>query len=115
MKLATGQPFECTIRQEALTALANRYEQSPCNETYIWFDEDEIVVECRMGLTMSAAIEAQAQQCRITLRVLRGTFGFKGIVQELIASQLDVIRYDDVCVEQVTIGNGEAYIAGQGR
>lgn len=115
MKLAPGQPFECTIRQETLTALANRYEQSPCNETYIWFDEDEIVVECRRGLTMSAVIEAQAQECRVTLRVLRGTFGLKAIVQELIASQLDVIRYDDICVEQVTVGNGEAYIAGRGR
>jgi hypothetical protein len=115
MKLAPGQPFECTIRQEALTALANRYEQSPCSETRIWFDDGEIVLQCRMGLTMSAVIEAQAQQCRLALRVLRGTLGFSGIVRELIASQLDVIRYDEICVEQVTVGNGEAYIAGRGR
>lgn len=115
MTLAPGQRFECTVRQETLTTLANSYEQSPCSEIRVRFDDGEIQVTCRMGLTMSAAIEAKAQECRIALRVLRGTIGFKAIVQELIATQFNVIRYDDICVEQVAVDDGEAYVAGQGR
>ena len=115
MTLAPGQRFECTIREETFNELANSYAESPCSETRFTFDDGEIQVTCRMGLTMYATLEAQAKDCRLDLRVLSGTFGFKGIVQDLIATQFDAIQYDTICVEQVTVDDGEAYIAGQGR
>jgi hypothetical protein len=115
MRLAPGQPFECTIQEETFTELANSYEESPCTWTQITLDDGEIRVQCQMGLTMSATLAAQAKDCRIELQVLRGTFGFTSVVQGLIDNQFKAIRYDEVCVEQVDIDNGEAYIAGSGR
>jgi hypothetical protein len=115
MTLAPGQRFECTISEETFNTLANSYPESPCSQTRIRLDDGEIQVECRIGLTMSAAVEASAQDCRVALRVLRGTIGFVGIVQELIATQLDTFRYDDVCVDQVHVDDGQAFVAGRGR
>jgi hypothetical protein len=115
MQLAPGQRFECTIQEETLTDLANSYAESPCSETRFKFDNGEIEVQCHMGLAMSAALEAQVQDCRVALRVLRGTFGFTGIVQEMIRTQFDNIRYDSVCIEQVDVDDGAATIAGHGR
>ena len=115
MALAPGQPFECTVREQTLNSVANSIAESPCSETRIRLDNGEIQVECRMGLTMSAALEAKAQNCRVALRVLRGTFGFKGLVQELIATQFNAIRYDSICVEQVQVDDGQVYVAGKGR
>lgn len=115
MTLAPGQRFEYTIREETFTALADSYKESPCSQTRFRFDDGEIQVQCRMGLTMNATIVAQAQDCRIALQVLRGTPGFKRIVQELIASQFDAIQYDTICIEQVNVDGGEVYVAGQGR
>jgi hypothetical protein len=115
MNLAPGQPFECTIQQEALTKLANNYEESPCNETLITLDNGKIEVACWMGIKMSATLEAWAETCRIELRVVKGTMGFTQLVQSLIATYLDVIRYDSVCVDEVAVDDGVIYVAGYGR
>jgi hypothetical protein len=115
MSLAPGQRFECTVRQETLTALANSYEGSPCNETRFTLDNGEIRVECRMGVTMSAAVAVRAQSCRLVLQVLKGTVGFKKVVQELIETQVNAIRYDDVCVERAVVDDGSISVSGYGR
>jgi hypothetical protein len=115
MQLVPGQPFECTIPEKTLTDLANSYEASPCSETNIALDDGEIRIDCRMGLVMSATLSARAQDCRLALQVTTGTFGFTGVVQGLIETQLDTIRYDEVCVEQVDVDNGNLTIAGTGR
>ena len=112
--LAPGQRFECTIEEATLTDLANSYSESPCSSTRFQLDNGEIQVTCQMGLTMNATITAQARNCRVELEVVRGTFGFTGVVQNLIQTQFDAVRYDEVCVEEVVIDDGEVYIAGQG-
>jgi len=115
MNLAPGQPFECTIRQEELTKLANSYEESPCSETLITLDNGKIQVACWMGIKMSATLETWAEACRLDLRVVKGTMGFTQIVQSLIATYFDVIRYDSICVDEVAVDDGKIYIAGYGR
>jgi hypothetical protein len=115
MRLAPGQRFECTIRQETLTALAESYEDSPCTWTRIALDDGEINVQCQRGLTMSATLSARAKECRLELQVLRGTLGFAGVIQRLLDTQFNAIRYDEVCVNKVDIDDGNAYIAGYGR
>jgi hypothetical protein len=115
MRLAPGQRFECTVRQETLTALATSYEDSPCSETRFTLDNGEIRVECRMGVTMSATLAVRAQGCRIALQVLKGTMGFKNVVQELIETQFNAIRYDDICMEQIVVDDGRISVSGYGR
>jgi uridine kinase len=112
---APGQRFECTVRQETLTDLANDYEESPCSETLITLDDGKIEVACWMGIKMSATLEAWSEACRIELRVVKGTMGFTQAVESLIATYFDVIRYDTVCVDQLVIDDGEVYVAGYGR
>jgi hypothetical protein len=115
MSLAPGQRFECTVRQEALTELANNYQDSPCSQTRVTLDNGEIRVDCQMLLPMSATLVARAENCRIALDVVRGSFGFSGVVQELIKTQFDTIRYDDVCVESVGVDDGRITVSGVGR
>jgi hypothetical protein len=115
MSLAPGQGFECTVQQETLTALANSYADSPCNETRFTLDNGEIWIECRMGITMNATLAARAQGCRIGLQVLGGTMGFRKVVQELVETQFNVVRYDDICVEQVIVDDGRIFVSGYGR
>jgi hypothetical protein len=103
------------VPEETFNALANSITDSPCSETRIALDDDEIQVQCRMGLTMSATLTARAEDCRLVLQVVGGTFGFTGVVQELIETQFDTIPYDTVCVEEVDVDDGEAYVAGKGR
>jgi hypothetical protein len=110
-----GQHFECTVRQETLTDLANDYEESPCSETLITLDNGKIEVACWMGIKMSATLEAWSEACQIEIRVVKGTFGFTQVVEDLIATYFDVIRYDTVCVDQLVVDDGEVAIAGYGR
>jgi len=114
-KLAPGQTFRCTIGQQELTDLANTYPDSPCSEARFEFDDGEIDVECRMGVRMQATLAAQAQNCRVGVKVLRGTAVFKRVVQELITTQFNVIRYDTICVDQLEIDNGQLTVGGYGR
>ncbi len=115
LDLAPGQRFECTVRQEALTDLANSYEESPCSETLITLDNGKIEVACWMGIKMNATLEVWSEACRIELRVVRGTMGFTQVVESMIATYFDVIRYETICVDQVVVDDGRIYIAGYGR
>lgn len=115
IQLAPGQTFNCTLHEEELTELANNYPDSPCSQTRFTLDDGEIGVECRMGLRMQATLVAETENCRLELEVVRGTVGFKQIVQELIATQFDVIQYDTICIDQIEIDDGAITLAGYGR
>jgi hypothetical protein len=114
-KLAPGQTFQCTIQQQELTDLANNYPDSPCSEARFGFDDGEIDVVCRMGLRMQATLAPKLDDCRVAIVVLDGTPGFRRIVQELITTQFNVIRYDSICVDQIVIDDGQLTVGGYGR
>jgi hypothetical protein len=114
-ELAPGQTFQCTIHQQELTDVANSYADSPCSQVRFELDDGEIEVECRMGVRMRATLAAQVENCRVAVRVLRGTLGFRQVVQELITTQFDVIRYDSICVDQVDVDDGQLTVSGYGR
>jgi hypothetical protein len=115
IELAPGQTFSCSVTEEELTKLANDYPESPCNETTITLEDGEIEVTCDIGIKMSATLRAIVEDCRIQLDVLRGTLGFRQIVQELISTQFDVIQYDDICVDSMVVDQGRITITGRGR
>ena len=98
-----------------MTDLANNYPESPCSETRFALDDGEIEVMCRMGVRMQATLAARAEDCRVTIKVLKGTLGFKQVVQELIGSQFNVIRYDSICVDQLNVDDGRLVVGGYGR
>lgn len=114
-QLAPGQAFACTIEQQELTDLANDYPDSPCSQTRFTMDDGEIKLECRMGLRMQATLAATAKDCRVSIRVLGGTPGFRQVVQELLTTQFNVIRYDSICVDQVDVDGGQLIVSGYGR
>jgi hypothetical protein len=115
IQLAPGQPFQCTIEEQELTDLANNYPDSPCSETRFTLDDDQIEMVCRIGVRMRAVLETKVQDCRVELAVVQGTVGFRGIVQELIATQFDVIRYDTICIDRSEIDDGTITVGGYGR
>jgi hypothetical protein len=114
-KLAPGQTFQCTIKEQELTDLANNYPDSPCSETRFTLDNGEIGVECWIRLRMQATLSTSIENCRIVVRVVKGTLGFKQIVQQMIATQFNVIRYDSLCMDEVVIDDGELVVSGYGR
>jgi hypothetical protein len=103
------------LEQQELTDLANDYPDSPCSQTRFTMDEGEIEIECRTGLRMQAILAASADDCRVSIRVLRGTPGFRQVVQELITTQFNVIRYDSICVDRVEVDDGQLTVGGYGR
>jgi hypothetical protein len=115
IQLAPGQTFQCTLQEQELTDLANSYPDSPCSQTRFTLDDGEIEMVCRMGLRMRATLGAKIEDCRIEIEVIRGTPGFKQIVQELIATQFDVIEYDTICIDRAEIDDGEILVGGHGR
>lgn len=114
-ELAPGQTFQCTIGQQELTDLANDYPDSPCSEVRFGFDDGEIDVQCRALLWMQATLAPQLDNCRVGVVVLDGTPGFRRIVQELITTQFNVIRYDSICVDEIKIDDGQLTVSGYGR
>jgi hypothetical protein len=115
IQLAPGQPFRCTLNEQELTDLANHYPDSPCSETQFTLDDGQIEMVCRIGVQMRAVLETNVQDCRVEVEVVRGTVGFRGIVQELIATQFDVIRYDTICIDRAEIDGGTITVGGYGR
>jgi hypothetical protein len=115
MQLAPGQRFECTVREETLTDIANGYPDSPCSDIRVTLDNGEIRVECRIFFVVNAALVARAQDCRLALDVVSGTPGFTNVVQEMIRTQFDTIQYDTICAESVTVDDGRITVSGVGR
>jgi hypothetical protein len=115
IRLEPGQPFQCTIAEQELTDLANHYPDSPCSETRFALDDGQIEMVCRIGVRMRAVLETRIQDCRVEVVIVGGTVGFRGIVQELIATQFDVIRYDTICIDRSEIDNGTITVGGYGR
>lgn len=114
-QLAPGQTFVCTLPQQELTDLANDYPDSPCSTARFTMDDGEITLECRMGLNMQATLSPAVKDCRVAIRVLSGTLGFRQIVQELINTQFNVIRYDSICVDRLDVEDGQLIVGGYGR
>jgi hypothetical protein len=114
VELAPGQTFSCSVSEEELTQLADDYPESPCNETAVQLDDGEIKVTCDLGIRMWATLRPVAEKCRVRLHVLGGTLGFRQIVEELIATQFHVIRYDSICVDSVVVDAGRITVTGHG-
>ena len=115
IQLAPEQTFQCTLQEQELTDLANDYPDSPCSETRFTFDDGEIGIERRIGVRMKATLEAQTENCRIVIEIVKGTPGFKQIVQQLITTQFDVIKYDTICINQIESERGQITVGGYGR
>jgi hypothetical protein len=64
---------------------------------------------------MSATGEIEAENCRMTIQITGGTFGFKEVVQDLLDAYSQSVPYDLICVEQATVADGNVRIAGYGR
>jgi hypothetical protein len=116
IELAPEQTFQCTLRQQELTDVANNYPDSPCSQMRITLDNGEIAAQCQRGiLQVRVDIAARTEACRVELEVVGGTAGFRQIIAELIKTQYDVIRYDSICVAQLDIDDGQLFVAGYGR
>jgi len=110
--IAPGQSFQCTVRQEQLSAQIAQQPNVPCSEVKVTLDDGQIAVSCRMGLRLSATGVVEIEDCRASIRVTRATMGFTQIVQELLDENMQLMPYDLICVEQVEIDDGQMTIAG---
>ena len=115
MTIIPGQQFECTIRQEDLSAKINQQPDIPCDDVSITMANDEVQVTCRMGIKLNAVGVVDVNDCRMSIRIVRGTIGFAQVVQNLLDANAQLVPYDVICVEQATVGDGTIAISGYGR
>jgi hypothetical protein len=114
--LAPGQAFVCTIDQDQLTEQLEERPENPCADTSITFrDDGQVYVTCRMGLTLRATGIVEVSNCRISLRVLSGTFGFAQLVQGLIDENEALMPYDRICIGDAQVSEGQITIRGHRR
>jgi hypothetical protein len=110
-----GQRFDCTITEAYMNGLMQGVQGNPCQSTSIALDDGQFTLSCRMGFSLKATGVAQVEDCRVTLQITGGTPGFTRVVQDMLNTQMALIPYDVVCVDQVTIDNGQMALAGHGR
>lgn len=110
-----GQQFTCTIHEDDLTEQINRQPDIPCSNVNITFADDEVQLTCQMGIRLKAIGAVKAENCRMSIQIVRGTIGFTQVVQELLDENAQLVPYDVICVEEATIGDGEIEIKGYGR
>jgi hypothetical protein len=116
IRLAPGQAFVCTISQDQLTEQLDARPENPCSSTDVTFSGDgQVHVTCRMGLTLRATGVIEASDCRMDLRVTSSTFGFGQILQALIDENEVLVPYDQICVEDAKVSEGEITVWGHRR
>jgi hypothetical protein len=114
LTLVAGQQFACTISQEALTARLRQQPDLPCSEIGVALDDGEVRLTCQMGIRLNATGVVQVQDCRASVRIVRGTIGFTQVIQNLIDQNAGLVP-DAICVEEATVAHGEIAISGHGR
>lgn len=115
LSIAPGQRFECTLTEEQINDELAQQPDLPCEGLDVSIGNGEVELACTMGIRVWAAGVVGAEDCRLTVNVVRGTFGFRGIVQAQLDEEMQRVPYDRVCVEQVTVGDGVISISGYGR
>jgi hypothetical protein len=114
--LAPGQAFICTIDQGQLTEELDSRPENPCSSTDVTFGADgQIHVTCRIGLTLQAAAVVEVNDCRMNLRIVSSTFGFGQLIQGLIDENQELVPYDQICVDDAEVGQGEITVRGHRR
>jgi hypothetical protein len=115
MRIAPGQRFDCTISEEYLNQQVSQVPDLPCSDVNITLQDGLVKLSCRMAIRVNAAMEVEAEGCRLNLRVTKAPLGTARILQDLIDTQTAIVPYDAVCVEQATVGEGQIEISGYGR
>ncbi len=115
LTIAPGQPFTCTIDDQALNEQIAEYPDLPCSELEVRFTDGEVRMVCKMGIRMTAAGVVEVDDCQASIRIVRGTVGFAQAVQTLLDEYTQLAPYDVVCIEEATLGEGTITISGRGR
>jgi hypothetical protein len=115
LTIVPGQRFTCTIHESDLTKRISQQPGIPCSDVNITFADDEVQLTCRMRIRLRAVGTVKAENCRMSIQIVRGTIGFTQVVQELLDENAQLVPYDLICVEEATIGDGEIEIKGYGR
>lgn len=114
--LAPGQAFVCTIDQGQLTEQLDARPENPCSSSSVTFDADgQIHVTCRMGLTLRATVAVEVSDCRMNLHILSSTFGLGQLLQGLIDENQGLAPYDQVCIDDAEVSEGEITVRGHRR
>jgi hypothetical protein len=115
MTILPGQRFSCAIGQQDLTDRINQQPDVPCTDVQVAFENGEIRLTCAMGIRLQAIGAAQVADCRLSIRIVRGTIGFTQVVQGLIDESAQLVPEELICVEEATVGDGVIEISGYGR
>jgi hypothetical protein len=115
LTISPGQRFSCTIGQQDLTAWINQQPDVPCTNVEITFAGGEVGLACSVGITLRAVGVVQVDNCRVSVRIVKGTIGFTQVVQGLIDQYAVLVPEDLICFEEVTVGDGVVEIRGYGR
>jgi hypothetical protein len=115
LTIAPGQRFSCTVTEEELTRKAKEQPDMPCREIAIRLDDGEITLVCRMGIRMSATGTVSAEDCQLSIEIVRGTIGFAQIVRGFLDTGMELIPYDAICIERAEVSDGQLQIEGYGR
>ena len=115
LTIAPGQQFFCTIGQQDLTRRINQQPDLPCTNVEVTFASGEIGLTCSLGIKLQATGVVQVENCRMSIRIVKGTVGFTQVVQGLIDEYAQLVPEDLICVEEATVGDGVVEISGYGR
>ena len=114
--LAPGQEFVCTIDEEQLTKQLEARPENPCADTEVSFRDDGLVhVSCRIGLNLRATGIVEVSNCRMDLRIISGTFGFAQLIQGLIDENEVFMPYDQICIDDAEVSEGQIMVWGHRR
>ena len=111
----SGQRFSCTIGQQDLTDRINQQPDVPCTNVQVTFADGEIGLACTVGIRLRATGVTEVENCRVSIRIVKGTIGFTQVVQGLIDEYAQLVPEDLICVEEATVGDGTITVSGYGR
>jgi hypothetical protein len=113
--LAPGQAFRCSVGEDELNAQLAVQPNLPCRSASLTLADGAIQFTCRVGIALRATVALDAADCRASVRVVSGTPGFTQVVQGLIEQYMDMVPYDQVCVERAEVAEQEITVEGYRR
>ena len=115
IKLAPGQRFGCTFREEQFTAKLAEVPDLPCSSARVILADGEISLRCYVLFEVRVSGVVKTDGCQLSLEITQGPAGFVDAVQDRIDQEMQRMAGESVCIDQIAIGDGEITIGGYGK
>jgi hypothetical protein len=113
LSLVSGQAFRCSVTEEELNAALAAQPELPCQPVSLALVDGEIELTCGIaGFDLRIAMALEVADCRADIRVVGGAPGLTEFLEDQIAQYVELVPYDQVCVERAEVTAGVATVEG---